>query len=482
MSSFFSNVLKLTSGTIFAQIIGILLVPFVTRLYSPENFGIFQLFLSISSIITIFACLSYQLAIMLPKDDVDSANIVVLCVILTTVMSAVSGIIFIIFSKEIGILLNTIEISQYFVFLPLVVFLSAIFSVMTYWLSRRKQFGLIAVAQIANSVSSKTAQIGMGIYSASPMGLIIGLIVGNVVSITIRLRQIRADMALFRQVTLHNIRILAIRYKRFPIFTSWSTTANAVSTQITPMILVLFFNPAIVGYYAVAYMVVLMPMGIIGTATSQVFFQKACDEKNQTGNITNIVREIQQRLISIGMFPMFILIIIGPDLFSFVLGSQWSAAGQYAGILAPWYLLVFIASPLSTIFSVLERQTVDLTFNVLILISRVVVLVIGGIYGDPIVALVLYSATGVIFFGWMNLYILKVSGMPYREGFNNYLKFFCLGAIAVLPLAIVKLFSVHIFIIFIVAAIVSLAYYSTIVMTDPLLKSEFLKIIGGIKP
>ena len=395
MTPFFSNVLKLVSGSVIAQILGILLIPVITRLYSPDDFGVFQLFLSISGILVIFSCLSYQLAIMLPKEDEDSANILALCCILITIISGISVGIFLIFSDWIGMILNTPEISQYLVYVPLIVFLDGLFIALTYWLSRKKQFGLIATAQVVNSISGKGIQIGIGMYAASAFGLIIGLTVSYAASVAVIVRSIYEDLPLFKKVTWDHIRNLAIRYKKFPLLTSWSSGANTLSTNIAPLLLAYYFTPEIVGYFAVANMVVFLPMGLLGSATSQVFFQKACDEKNKTGSVAHIVREIQLRLISIGMFPMFVLMIIGADLFAFVLGSQWAVAGQYAGILAPWLLFVFIASPLSTIFAVLERQTVDLSFNILILISRGVVLVIGGLSGDPYIALLLYSITGV---------------------------------------------------------------------------------------
>jgi O-antigen/teichoic acid export membrane protein len=228
-------------------------------------------------------------------------------------------------------------------------------------------------------------------------------------------------------------------------------------------------------------MVVFLPMGLLGSATSQVFFQKACDEKNKTGSVAHIVREIQLRLISIGMFPMFVLMIIGADLFAFVLGSQWAVAGQYAGILAPWLLFVFIASPLSTIFAVLERQTVDLSFNILILFSRGVVLVIGGLSGDPYIALLLYSITGVLFWGWMNLYILKISGISYRTGLYDYLRFFTLALAIAIPLLAVKLISVPVYILFITAAVVTIVYYVIVIMNDSLLKNEITGVLRGLK-
>jgi lipopolysaccharide exporter len=483
MSRFITNVLKLVSGSVIAQALGILLVPIITRLYSPGDFGIFQLFLAISGILAVLSCLSYQLAIMLPKEDEDSANIVALCLILVCATSVISGGVFILLSGWVGEVLNTPEISQYLIFLPVVVFLNGLFLVINYWLSRRVRFGALATAQVANSVSSKAVQIGAGVGAASPLGLVLGQIAGYGAGLLVMFRGIREDLSLFRKVVSPGrIKRLAIRYKKFPLFTSWSTVANSVSMQAAPLMLAAFFNPAVVGFYGMAHMVVNMPMSLIGSATGQVFFQKASEEKNRTGSVKTVVQEVHQRLVSIGIFPILILMIIGEELFALVLGAQWTTAGGYARILAPWLLLVFIASPLSTIFSVLERQTVDLSFNLLILLSRFAVLYVGGVYGSPVVALILFSLTGVIFWGWMNLYILKISGVPYRAGLEDFLKFFLVALAAAVPLIIVKYLSLPLYILLTVAGIVTIIYYTFVISGDPILKKEFMGILQGVRP
>lgn len=473
MSEFVSNVLKLVSGSIIAQIIGILLIPIITRLYTPEDFGIFQLFLSISSIIAIFSCLSYQLAIMLPKDDEDSANIVALCVILITIISIISGSIFIIFSDGIGKVLNAPGISPYFIFLPLVVFLSGIIFVMTYWVSRRKQFGLIAAAQVTSSVSSKAAQIGAGLYSASSLGLIAGLIAGNIVSLVVLLRQINADISLFRAVTWKGIQNIARRYKRFPIYTSWSTGANTISLQLPSFMLTYFFNPAILGFFALANMVISLPMAVVGSATAQVFFQKACEEKNRTGSVKTLVAEVHQKLVVLGIFPMIILLIIADDLFVIVFGQNWYSAGIYAKILIPWLFLLFISSPLTSLFSVFEKQNFDLMFQFFLLLSRIVTLYIGGMYGDPVFAILLYSITGAIFCGIVNYVILKWSQVSIKDDLIINSKHVLLALIISIPVLFEKLFFNIQFILITTAVVVTIIYYTIILNKDP----QFKKLI-----
>ncbi len=482
MSRFITNVLKLVSGSVIAQAVGILLVPIISRLYSPGDFGVFQVFVAISGILAVLSCFSYQFAIMLPKEDEDSANIVALCLILVCATSVISGGVFILLSGWVGEVLNTPELSQYLIFLPVIVFVNGLFLVFNYWLSRRVRFGALATAQVANTVSSKVVQIGAGIGAASPLGLILGQIAGFGAALVVMLRGIREDLALFRSVTPGRIKQLAKRYRRFPLFTSWSTVSNTISMQAAPLMLAAFFSPAVVGFYGMAHMVVNMPMSLIGSATGQVFFQKASEEKNRTGSVKTVVREVHQRLVSIGIFPILILMIIGEELFALVLGAQWATAGEYARILAPWLLLVFIASPLSTIFSVLERQTVDLTFNLLILFSRIVVLYIGGVYGSPVVALVLFSLTGVVFWGWMNLYVLKVSGVAYRTGLEDFLRFLLIALVVAIPLIIVKYLSLPLYILLIVTGIVTCIYYAVVISGDPILKKEFMGILQEVRP
>ena len=59
-ASFAGDVLKLVSGTTFAQLLAILAAPVLTRLYAPDAFGILALFSSITGILGVIACLRYE--------------------------------------------------------------------------------------------------------------------------------------------------------------------------------------------------------------------------------------------------------------------------------------------------------------------------------------------------------------------------------------------------------------------------------------
>ena len=224
-------------------------------------------------------------------------------------------------------------------------------------------------------------------------------------------------------------------------------------------------------------MVIFLPISFFGQALGNVFFQKASEEKNKTGEIVGIVKDVMRRLIAFGLFPSFVLMIMGGVIFSEILGPQWSEAGRYAGILAPWTLFVFIASPLSTIFAILEKQTIDLLFNILILFSRLCVLIIGGLLNDPIISLLLYSITGVVFWGWMNTYLLMISGVKLSEGLLLYVKPLFLSIILSIPMILINYFQSTGFAKFLVIIAVSIIYYTIIIKRDALLCKELNKLL-----
>ncbi|WP_298665218.1 oligosaccharide flippase family protein [uncultured Methanofollis sp.] len=481
MSSFVTNVLKLISGSIVAQAVGILLIPIISRLYTPDDFGVFQVFLSIAGILAIISCFSYQLAIMLPKEDRDAANLAALSTVLVVATSTVSGAVLIIFAESIAATLSFPALAGYIGLIPILVFLNGLFFILNYWLSRREKFGTVAGGRVANSLVNKGVQIGAGIGVASPLGLIAGAVTGYLSANLIMLFEVRKDLALFSSVTLTRVKALAFRYRKFPIFTSWSTAANEISRQISPIFLAFFFTPTVVGLYSLAYQVVSLPLSLVGTAVSQVFFQKVSEVRKQTGNIGPIVEEVHRRLVTISIFPMLLLLIIGEELFVFFLGAQWYDAGFYVKLLVPWLFFMFVSSPLTAIFNVLEKQGAGLAFELVLLASRAVTLTIGGMSGDPVIAILLFSLTGALFSAFMNIWLLKLAGLDYVRECYLWCADLLTGVLITTPLIVAKFLSFSIMLLFAIAIAVSLIYYGLAVARDPFLKEWVAEFFQGIK-
>lgn len=67
-SEFNKNVTTLFTGTVIAQAIPIAISPILSRLYSPDEFGVWALYVSLVMFFSVFSTGRYQFAIMLPKE------------------------------------------------------------------------------------------------------------------------------------------------------------------------------------------------------------------------------------------------------------------------------------------------------------------------------------------------------------------------------------------------------------------------------
>ncbi len=487
MSNFIGNVLKLVSGSVASQILGILLVPLVTRIYSPDDMGVFQLFVAVSGILVIFSTFSYQFAIMLPKTEEDSANIFFLSSILVTFISLLIAAAVIVFPDEIEYIIeyifHTSGSSKYLIYLPVIVFFNGLFFVQNYWLSRKLRFGVIAGSRVLNTLSTKVFQL-IPFWSVSPLGLIAGYALGYGLADLVMLKGVREDLKIFGKVSIKKMKEMAIEYKNFPLFSSWSTLANTISPQVPTFLLAYFYSTSVVGYFSLANQVVNMPMSLIGSAIQQVFFQKISEVKNGNGkgNMKTIVSEVYKKLILVGIFPMILLLILGEEIFTFAFGKNWYVAGTYVKILVPWLFLVFLASPISTLYSIFERQKVWFTYSMALLISRFVALAIGGIYAKSAeFSLGLFSLTGAIFSLWNNAYLLNLVGISKRESLEILIKYTAIGIVVSVPLILLEALSANFYVIMFAAVVITPIYYGITLRDDPTFKKIFSTFLVNIK-
>ncbi len=407
--SFSRDVLKLVGGTAVAQAVSILASPLITRIYGPEAFGTAALFLSIVGIIGVVACLRYELAIMITKKEEEAANLLGLSILISVAMGILTLIVFWQVKEQLLLKLNAPQLGPYIWLIPPAVFLSGAFISLSYWNSRKKHFWRLSLARINASLSTNGTQVGAGLAGYATEGcLIIGGIIGSLISTFVLGWQILRDdhKVLFEKVNLNGMRKGLSRYKRFLIFDTWSALLNSLSSQLPILILSGYFTSAIIGYYALAYRVLALPISVIGSSVGEVFFQRASKARYE-GSLGTLVEKVTEVLLLISIYPLFLIFLFGEEIFSIIFGMNWGEAGIYAGILAPWILIVFTTSPISTLFSILEQQSNSLLVNIILTIFRAGSLLLGGVLDNVYIGLALFSLVGccaniIVLFWLMN--------------------------------------------------------------------------------
>lgn len=374
-SEFSRNVLTLMTGTTIAQAIPIAISPILTRIYTPEEFGIFALYMGIASVISVFATGRYELAIMIPKKDEDAINIVVLSLAISIIVSFISFLLVFIFNSQITNFLKNPEISTWLYFLPFTVVLTGIYQSLNYWSNRKKQYKRLAVSRIIQSSCTGATNIAMGFSGFNSSGLILGGLLGQSVSTSILSRMIIKEGKIkSSKINILKMIALAKKYKKFPFINLPNALIDGFRLLGISILIAKFFTTASLGQFSLAWKMVQTPMTLMGGALSQVFFQKISRAKDNELKVIVKAFIINASLIA---FPIFLFIyLFALDLFIIIFGENWKSAGEIASIMAPWLFLNFISSPMANVFLVLNKQEIVLIVSIFYMIIPISILFI----------------------------------------------------------------------------------------------------------
>lgn len=419
-SSFAADMLKLVSGTVVAQAVALVATPIITRLFSPEAFGVNAAFISISSVAQVFLLLRYDQAIVLPEDDRDASNLLVASILIGIVISLLISVTLWFFGDWILNVLNLGDAAGYLWVLLPTLLISVFYTVLNTWFTRVRNFSLIAAGQMVNALGTTGMRIGAGLIGANGApALLITNMLGSLVALFYLGRGAlnRTSRDLWSAVSWQNMLAQLRRYADQPRYGTVAMLLNTVSWQLPVFLLTGFFSPAIAGQYALGQRVISTPMSLVGNSISQVFFARAAASYHD-GSLESLALGVLKRLVIFGLAPTLFLLIEARDLFSIVFGPEWSEAGAYVQILALWSFVWFISSPISQLQIVLERQRFFLYWNLANFLTRFASLWIGSMQDSVELGLLLFGASGVVMYGFLTLYLTKAAGISNSSVFR----------------------------------------------------------------
>lgn len=363
------------TGTTIAQAIPIAISPILTRIYTPEDFGVFALYMAIASIISVMATARYEMAIMLPKEEEDVKSIVKLIMILLSTITFIVFLIVFFFNQSITNLFDNKEISSWLYFLPLSIFLVGIYQIYNYLLIREKNFKRLSTNKIIVSTTNASTQLAYGFTISNGFGLLFGNIIGYIVSIYFIIKSKVVNK--YFHFKDNSIKEVAKEYQNFPKYDVPSVLVNVISNQLPLLALGKYFGFGVVGFYSLMYKVLMMPISLLSGTVLDVFKQRATEDYNKFGNCKDIYIKTFKSLVLLGIVPFTILGIFAPEIFAFVFGENWVVAGEFAQIMAPVLYLKFIVSPLSYTLYIAGKQKLNLIGQSFLLVFLLVSVIIG---------------------------------------------------------------------------------------------------------
>lgn len=360
----------IAGGASIAQAASLLAAPVLTRLYSPEAFGVFALVFSLVSVIASVASLRLELAIPLPTRDSDAAALVRLALWSSFAVS-------LIVASAIAVAggwfddRSDLELMPWLWFAPALTFATSVFLVLSQAVVRLKDYKAVARRNVTGQLGTVGGQILLG-ATGNAGGLLAGQLVGRAVATWGLLRSTRPLMRSGGQGTLRD----QLRsYWRYPALFAPSALLNTLGTQL-PLILVgVYWGVQSAGYLGLAQRLLLLPAALVAGPVSQVFIAEIAERvrSGQTRNRSAYLRTSAHLAVLAAPFVVAVMA-LAPFLTPLILGSEWAVAGQMCQAMALSVGLGVVVSPTSSIFGVYQTGRLNLLLDVL----RVVLVAAAG--------------------------------------------------------------------------------------------------------
>jgi len=379
------NFLALFTGTTAAQAVAFLFEPVISRLYLPEEFAVFELYVAFIMMIGSIVTLRYEMAIVLPLKKLKALNLMGLAFVITIIISLVTLFIFSLLGNSISLLLNNAEIVYYYWLIPIGVFVFGTYRSLFYWFMREKKFTLIGTTKITESTTKAISTTIFGFLHFSSWGLVFGQFLGQIFAIFPLLwKFIKQDWQLLSFITWKQMKLQAKEYSVFPKVNVPQTIIDMLQLSGVIFIISAFFTPDILGQYAKAIRIMVIPLSLIGTSINQVFYQKAASIYQKGGDLLAQTTKLSLVLAAVSIPFIIIGLLFSPQIFAFVLGNNWYQAGVMAAIMLPWFFLKLVLSVALSIPIIVNEQKTFLAISIIGNILLILSVIIGGLYFQDI--------------------------------------------------------------------------------------------------
>jgi len=478
--SFLANALKLITATSFAQIVGIIIMPLLTRIYTPEMFGLLQIYLSIVFIIVPLSTFNYEVAILIPENEDDAQSVLWGSLLITGIVTLLCYPIIYSFNKPIIRLFNADKLGVFIYLVPISVFCMGTFSALSFWLIRKNRFGLIATCNSWQAIVNQGTKLLLGYATA---GAFWGLLSGNIISdfivlVIIIIRCSRNALSSFwKALSLSRIKHNLLEFYRFPFYSLPSKFVYEGSAELPVFMLAYYFSPAILGYYALGRRLMWMPLNIVSNAISRVLLQQVSSKQKDLHALMHSTKRVLERLALISVYSLTLLGVTGPDIFSIIFGRNWHQAGIFTSLLCIWGIANFIFTPFFELTSILQKQHVYLFYNIISFVTKFVMLVLGGYFANPLLAIGILSLSNAILTMCFGIVVLKYFNLHYATIMHILLKNIKSTLISIMPVLLVKIAGLPQIALYLSIVASLLIYVIIIKKTEQALYMEFRQYV-----
>ncbi len=476
MVNFTANISKLVASRGLSYALGFVATPIVARLYLPEHFGVYGLVIAITAWVSCFSSLNYWQAIPLTENRAEAATVAKLCLWISLPLILIVALVFGVGGDLVARLLREPDIAPYLWFVPLLFMVDSLSNIVDSALIGERRFGTISalVFVVANLERLITILWAMAL-GAGTMGLLIGNIIGVglgaliaavIVSTIFYGKSPRKD---YQRVSLKEV---AKKYKQFPTIHMWSSLLR-VSTNRSPfLILMLFFGPAALGYFAFARNIATMPMKLFGASVSQVFYPEAAQEWRESGAVTVSIEKAVKITSKMMAFPLLTTGLLAPLFFEILFGARWYEAGILAQFLTILIFANIITDPISKVFLIANKAHHLLWYAAVQLLVSLATVSLGSWLTSLRLTVALFSIGGFLIYSHMFISCMRLGKANTKVAIKNLALESLIALIALAPTVLLYYLSHCNWLCLILYDISTVSYGLVMLKREPVLREK----------
>jgi len=349
-----------------AQAIPLLGSLLIVRIYAPDSYGVFATWLGISQIVTVSITYRLEAAFGLETDGKTRTELVAVTVMLILLTGGTLCIVLAIFLFSIDISSKTIPAALIWLLIPQSTGM-ALSLVWQSWAANNGEFKKLSKIRITQEILIMPTQVIAGLFYPDVVSLIAAQILAVWVNVLLCLRMMPLQ-DIFPLSKTRNLLPLIIfygkKYRRFPTLALPADLINTMVMQLPVILIGGRFGADIAGYYALANRMMGAPVALLGGAVRDVFKRVANEEFRVLGHCRPIYVRTFFVLLGFSLAMIAVVIPFAEPVFSWIFGAPWILAGTMTAWLVPRYALGFMASPLSYVFYVVQKQNIDLFWQI----------------------------------------------------------------------------------------------------------------------
>tara|TARA_B100001250_G_scaffold352711_1_gene325648 strand:- start:744 stop:2012 length:1269 start_codon:yes stop_codon:yes gene_type:complete len=403
-NEFISNVLKITSSTMISGFIVAITLPIITKIFTASELGKYQLIVSIITSLGVISALKYEMAIVLPKNDAIAKIVYKICFYVLIVFCLLVYILFFFADSIIFNYLNAENILNFSKLIPIGVFFFGALEIIKSSLVRGKKFSSFSLAKVYQIASTQILIIVIGLINASTISLFIafisGIIISSIIFVKKSIIEVKSDIS-------SSLLDIALKYKKFPLVNTFMVFSNTISNELPVFFIMKYHSSEILGFYMLANRLLVIPMNVIGTSIGKVYFQRASEVlNNDLPGLFKLYKKTTLRLIKIGTLPFICIIIFSSIFIKFIFGHNWETSSVIMQIMSFGMFFKFITSPISTTFTILNKQEISFYITIFALLFRFSTM----LYFHESLILMLYalSASSAVYYLIYHIFVYRL--------------------------------------------------------------------------